>query len=354
MAGPKTSLYQQWLISLSTVLLLYIAVTAAFNYVVDPFSLGKYHVIRYDRAEFSRRRNVPYWTMVEISKIPEVLKKKATIVLLGDSRARNLTGGYKTPRILSVGDDIVYNLAIGGGRLSELESIYRHEERYLDTGNISCIVLCLPFTSFCDANSENRIDHVNKNLPYYYIHAYITGHSFVSILYANWKFGICLNENQAAGTQPDEYQVTGLRISTKWDRFEGSEIISLEPKRVKQKLARWKRMIRKGYNRFGRNIELMRAFIKELKGKGITVVIWNPPYPDCVIQMIGNVDSQGKYQAYDQCMNEGNVFYDLCENKYDYDINYTFSRDMGHCDNNVEILSLLLDEKVNRDEARHN
>ncbi len=327
---------------LSAVLMLYFGATAALNYLFDPFSFNSIHLIEYDRFELNRRLNVPLWTLVETTKIPREVKNNTTVVILGDSRARMLTGGYKTKRVRRVGDDVVYNLAIGGGRLNEFESIYYHELPYLDKQKIRMVVLTVPFTSLCKLHDIDRIEQIEDVIPYYYFHLYITRRSLTSMLYGDWKFKYSSNRIEYDARSLDEFEI--LEVPPEMDNNTSSRIerIEAKDKDVKKGMRRFRRVIKSGYRRIYSNLDEVSSFVRRLQAEGIEVVLWNPPLTDDFIQMIADLDGSMKYRRYENRMNSLSKFYDLCRNKYDYDIDYVFMKDIVHSANSKEIMSLII------------
>jgi len=108
--------------------LVILALIGLVNLLVDPFDLRFAPNLSLPRMEAMRPINTALWSLGEFRQIPQKEKETATMIILGDSLAQQLTGGVTRNRSQTMGDDVrVINLSIGGASYEEMMDTLRYE-----------------------------------------------------------------------------------------------------------------------------------------------------------------------------------------------------------------------------------
>ena len=141
------------------------ALTAA-NAYFDPFNFGAPGPkARIDRVEMFRLKNTALWEIASVERMlrlrPEA--RDAQYLIIGDSRARAMTGSWRNDSTLFVTDyrgRKIFNLAYGGANLTTSIRMYEHyKTRFPNDGAII-------FTTHFDelSETENPTDQIDEAL----------------------------------------------------------------------------------------------------------------------------------------------------------------------------------------------
>jgi hypothetical protein len=139
-----------------------LGVVVGTNIVVDPFGFRSQPILAIDQTQMSDHANDQLYRLARFRANPR------SIVVLGDSRAKNLRESY----FAELGVDVA-NLAYGGGTLFEaIETFW-----FVDgTRRPTDVILGLPFNLWSDANARNFMPDnkaVLDSAPNYFLSYYV-------------------------------------------------------------------------------------------------------------------------------------------------------------------------------------
>ena len=86
---------------------------------------------RIDRGEEYRRKNTALWSAFDIERLPNAVFEEAEVVLIGDSRMRQISGGVYSERTYRFEGKNVLDFSFGGASLTEQIDVFylnRHME----------------------------------------------------------------------------------------------------------------------------------------------------------------------------------------------------------------------------------
>jgi hypothetical protein len=114
---------------------------------VDPFDSRVFSQrLDHERPAFFHPRNTALWAAFETERDKAGPMAAAEVVILGDSRAESLTGGWNMSRSADVRGSRIYNLAFGGASLYEQLDFFEHYELRFERAHT--LIFSVPYSSF--------------------------------------------------------------------------------------------------------------------------------------------------------------------------------------------------------------
>jgi hypothetical protein len=233
----------------------------AFNWVIDPYN--RFHT-RSDGAHAADgQTNLVLEAMVEVAKIPASAKQKAEVVIMGDSRARNLTDS----RITTDNNRSILNLGIGGSSFEETISFLNDQAPSLQ--GVRLLILGVPLERLAAAPRADRCLEVKPIVgsPL----RYLANAEMLKNSWGLWRRPVASpGKTSREERTPEERQQDDKTVRSTWRRMYGD----YEKDRVNARVA------------------ALRDAVKPFTSRGATVVFWSPPIREEIRFLMDKLDLQ--------------------------------------------------------------
>lgn len=148
-----------------------LAAMAGVNLFIDPYGLKDHNTLAPDRAALAEHKNDRLFRLIGFKFQPR------SIVLLGDSRTKNLSEDYFAQQGVEV-----RNLGYNAGTLREAIQTFWFAVKY---AHLNCVIIGVPFNTWSDADGSNLVQSAESFIDHpamYYLNAEILATSIDSVV----------------------------------------------------------------------------------------------------------------------------------------------------------------------------
>jgi hypothetical protein len=282
---------------------------ALFVWLVDPYN-------RFGRgADIGRlgpSTNHVLQTMIEAARLPSGEIQKAGVVIIGDSRARGLTGGCLT----KVGSASVLDLGIGGGSLEEM--ITSLQQCSTELNGMHLLIVTVPFERFAAKPLSNRAieaEPVAHSMARYLLNAEMLRQSWVVFRQPRTD-----RPMHGPGKAIPKREADFAMVLKTWQRM----YADYDHDRAQQRLAD------------------LREALAAIRRPNLKVIFWLPPLRGDVQQLILEAGLAEERRWLLESLRASGTVVDMTDWKGIGDEEFTFT-DPVHTANGARILQLLIE-----------
>jgi hypothetical protein len=232
-----------------------------FNWVIDPYNLfGSMTEMSPDSDGVT---NLVLQGMGEVAKIPQSAKLASEVIIVGDSRARNLTPS----RLASSGGRSVLNLGVGGASFEEMISFLHDQASGLTSARL--LIIGTPMERMSAAPRPDRcleVKPIVANRLRYLANAEILKNSWDL-----WRRPPAAPAKASkAERAPADHSQNDKEVKSTWRRMYGD------------------------FNqaRADARVQALREAIQPFVARGVTVVFWSPPIREEISAVMDKLDLQ--------------------------------------------------------------
>ncbi len=207
--------------------------------------------------------NLVLEAMVEVARLPAAAKQAAEVVIVGDSRARDLT----ERRLASSGDRSVLNLGVGGASFEEMISFLNDQAPRLKSARL--LIIGVPLERLAAVARPDRCLEVKPmvaNPLRYLANAEMLKHSW-----AIWRTPAALPEKTVRSERtPAEREKDDKNVRSTWRRM----YADFDQERANAR------------------VKMLRQAVQPFSVRGTAVVFWSPPIRPDIYSLIDKLDLQ--------------------------------------------------------------
>lgn len=281
------------------------SILVGINTYVDPFDFQISPIrLDVDRRTVFRRKNTALWAAGEIQRIPRDVIRSTNVVVIGDSRGRQLTGPKQRVKVLEDLSQTVANVSFGGAHQGEMIHMFKGFESNFETVDTAIIVVS--FDRLSQSSDIERIDNAVRSakFPLYYLLNFRTVSSYWEEIVVN----AYSNYEQKGSKKAPDYG-TGLATLVSNKKGGSKKIASVTDEKIIDIVGRRIQATEEAVA-IGLLEKEVFPFVDHLRAKGVKVIFYIPPVHPKIEAVIYKFKMSSYNRVIEKLLQKGHV-YDL-------------------------------------------